>query len=454
MRTAQRIIGLLVGGRALALVAMTIALTLLVFSGSALAASAPSEVQTEPAEAIPGGAKLKGELNPDGLPTTYNFEYIGDIAYECVEVENCWPHTASMGPITGDSRQQVPSIELRGLRPGETYRYRLVADNADGTAQSKVATFTVGFSPVITRLEPNHGPTSGGTVVTIHGEPLENARSVHFGTLEGKILHEECDGDCEIAPYRTLVVESPPHAAGTVDVTVETAQGVSVTSPGDEFTYGPSGGPLVQSESASNVAPTDATLEAQIDTEGLPTLYQFHLSSICGGRGVCLVVTNYPLPSGLLLGSFIDQGVSLDLNSAGVTLQPGGTYSYSVSATSSAGTTESPVQTLTTPEEGIEPISTTTSTPPGSDQPVGPSGSGQPSGSGGSSSSSSSSPTPPSIGVLGTYVAKTTELKLPTKAQKLANALKACEKRPASRRAACEKQAHKQYGVVAKKSKR
>jgi hypothetical protein len=312
---------------------------------------------------------------------------------------------------------------------------------------------SVDFSPVITSLEPNHGPTSGGTTVTIHGEPLENARSVHFGAVEGKILHEECGGVCEIMPYTTLVVESPPHAAGTVDVTVETAKGVSITSPGDKFTYGPPGGPSVQSESVSNITPTDATLEAQIDTEGLPTLYQFRLSSICGGRGACLVVVDYPLPSGLLLGSFTDQSVSLDLNSAGVTLEPEGTYSYSVSATSSAGTTESSVQTLTTPQEGVEPLSTAPSTPSGSDQPTGSNGSGQPSGSGGSSSSSSSSPLP-SIGVLGTHAAKTTELKPPTKTQKLANALKACEKKPASKRAACEKQARKQYGAVAKKSKR
>jgi len=402
---------------------------------SAQASSSPSEVQIEPAEVIPGGAKLRGKLNPGGLPTTYYFEYIGDNAVECAEPESCWPQTADMGPITGDSQQQVPPVEVTGLRMGETYRYRLVASNADGTVQSKVATFTVGFSPVITSLEPNHGPTSGGTTVTIHGEPLENARSVHFGTVEGKILHEECDGECEIVPYRMLVVESPPHAAGTVDVTVETAQGVSVASPGDKFTYGSSGGPSIESESVSNITPTDATLEAKINTEGLATLYQFRLSSICGGRGACLVVINYPLPSGLLLGSFIDQSVSLDLNSAGVTLQPGGTYSYSVSATSTAGTTESSVQTLTTPEDGVEPLSTTTSP--------------QPAVSGGSSSSST-----PGVQSPGTGLGKTIKRKSLTNAKKLAKALKACEKEPKGKRAACEKQAHRKYGTAALKAKK
>jgi hypothetical protein len=297
----------------------------------AQASSSPTEVQTEPAEAIPGGAKLKGELNPGGLPTTYYFEYIGDNAVECLGVENCWPQTAHMGPIAGDSQQQVPPVEVTGLRMGETYRYRLVASNADGTVQSKVATFTVGFSPVITSLEPNHGPTSGGTTVTIHGEPLENARSVHFGTVEGKILHEECDGECEIVPYRTLVVESPPHAAGTVDVTVETAQGVSVTSPGDEFTYGPSGGPSVESESF------------------------------------------------------------------------------------------------------------------GAGQPAGSNSGDQPAASGGSLSSST-----PGLQFSGPQIEKTTKLKPLTKAEKLAKALKACEKKPKGKRAVCEKQARNKYGVGTK----
>ncbi len=413
----------------------------------AQASSPPSEVQTEPAEVIPGGARLKGELNPDGLPTSYYFEYIADDAVECVEVEDCWPQTAQMGPINGDSLQQVPPAEVTGLRIGETYRYRLVASNADGTAQSNVATFTAGFSPVIRSLEPNHGPTSGGTTLTIHGEPLENARSVHFGTVEGKILHEECGGVCDIAPYTTLVVESPPHAAGTVDVTVETAQGVSVASPGDKFTYGPSSGPSIESESVSNLTPTDATLEAQIDTEGLSTLYQFQLSSICGGRGACLVMIEYPLPSGLLLGSFIDQSVSLDLNSAGVTLRPGDTYSYSVSATSTAGTTEGSAESFTTPEEGAGPLGAMTSAPSGTGESAGSStNSGdQP---GVSVSSSSSTPGVKSVG-------KTvTKLESLTNAQKLSKALNACEKKVKSKRAACEKQAHRKYGTAASKAKK
>jgi hypothetical protein len=438
-------------------VAACLAMSCLVWGlpASAQASSLPTRVQTEPAEVIPGGAKLKGELNPGGLPTTYYFEYIGDNAIECLAVvDNCWPQTAHMGPISSDSQQQVPPVEVTGLRMGETYRYRLVASNADGTVQSNVVTFTVGFSPVITSIEPSHGPTSGGTTVTIHGEPLENARSVHFGAVEGKILHEECDGECEIVPYRTLVVESPPHVAGTVDVTVETAQGVSVASPGDQFTYGPSGGPSIESESVSSITSTDATLEAQIDTEGLETSYRFTLQpQPCSEHGVVyceLVAEPISLPRGTLLGSFVGQSVSLDLNSAGVHLSPGEEYSYSVIATSVAGSADGPSQTFEAPSGVFEPLGTTTSTQPGAGQ-TSVSGNGdQPAGSGGSSFSS----TPGVLGALGVHVGATTKPKALTSAQKLSNALKACEKKPKGERAKCEKQAHKKYGTTASKARK
>lgn len=111
--------------------------------------------------------------------------------------------------------------------------------------------------------------------------------------------------------------------------------------------------PLIESESVSHITPTDATLEAQINTEGFETTYEFHLLR----RWACEEVNPpcYPpiyflqLPSGKLLGSFVGQSVSLDLNSAGVSLWPGGKYEYWVTATSSAGTTTGAIQTFTTP---------------------------------------------------------------------------------------------------------
>lgn len=118
--------------------------------------------------------------------------------------------------------------------------------------------------------------------------------------------------------------------------------------------------PSIEGVSLSNLTPTDATLEAQIDTEGLETTYQFEMwASPCGPK--CELLEDVSLPSGKLLGSFGVQSVSLDLNSVGVTLTPGGEYGYSVSATSAAGSTEATWQTFTAPGDVIVPLKSTTS---------------------------------------------------------------------------------------------
>jgi hypothetical protein len=106
---------------------------------SAQASSPPGEVQTEAAEPTPGGFKLNGKLNPDGLPTTYYFNY--NTGAECEEIEGCARETAVVGPLTGDTQQEVPPIEVTGLAPGQTYRYSLVAKNADGSVRGGELTF-------------------------------------------------------------------------------------------------------------------------------------------------------------------------------------------------------------------------------------------------------------------------------------------------------------------------
>lgn len=141
-------------------------------------------------------------------------------------------------------------------------------------------------------------------------------------------------------------------------VTEDTLQweGPVVVGPERTFTTLATGpAPSVESESVSHLTPTDATLEAQIDTEGLPAAYQFDLwSSPCSKHGAgCELVREIHLPSGLLLGSFIDQSVSLDLNSVGVTLGEG-EYGYSVTATSTAGSTQGPWQVFEAPPGAID----------------------------------------------------------------------------------------------------
>ena len=57
---------------------------------------------------------------------------------------------------------------------------------------------------------------------------------------------------------------------------------------------------MIDSVSLSNLTSSDATLEAQIDTEGLPTSYEFKMwSSPCSKHGSgCELLIDVPLPAG------------------------------------------------------------------------------------------------------------------------------------------------------------
>jgi hypothetical protein len=201
--------------------------------------------------------------------------------------------------------------------------------------------------------------------------------------------------------------------------------------------------PAIDSESVSHVTSTDATLEAQINTEGLETSYEFHLATPPCPSGCEHLQYIFPLPSGKLLGSSVTQSVSLDLNSAGVTLTPGQRYEYWVTATNAGGTATTLSEEKTFAATGADQTFTA-AVPAQGGQP--PSDSA-PSGSGGSSST-------PNVNAPGLQVAKTTALKSLTSTQKLAKAVRACKHKPKKQRASCVKQAHKKYGKTASKAKK
>jgi IPT/TIG domain len=209
-----------------------------------------------------------------------------------------------------------------------------------------------GDRPIIKSVEPSSGPSAGGTELVLFGEPLENAKAVYFGKVRGKILHEECDGKCEIVPYTSLSVESPPHAPGTVNVIFENDQGYrSAPSPGDEFTY--TTAPSITALLASRVRETSARLSARIHLHGLATSYTFwvkydpcqHGAGECAKGPQTELVAEGALPAG-------DRAETVQTQLGN--LQHGCLYSYWVVAKNSAGETESSRQNLeTTGTQGL-----------------------------------------------------------------------------------------------------
>jgi len=125
------------------------------------------------------------------------------------------------------------------------------------------------------------------------------------------------------------------------------------------FTTPASASPLIESESASNVSLTGATLEAQINPESTEhnAIYQFQVAlkasefrprfacpteEFPAGTSLCILMESQPgaLPFRWLTAGTEGKPISLDLAQAGMALQPNTTYHYRVIAAQSVLTVD------------------------------------------------------------------------------------------------------------------
>ena len=82
--------------------------------------------------------------------------------------------------------------------------------------------------PSVTAVQPNAGPPSGGTPVTLTGKNFTGATTVYFGTTTGTGISVQSD---------TQLTVTSPAGSGIVNVQVITTGGESPTSTADEFAY-------------------------------------------------------------------------------------------------------------------------------------------------------------------------------------------------------------------------
>ena len=106
-------------------------------SGSFSTSAVPPGVTTGPAsDRTTRSATLHGAVVPFGDQTTYHFEYGETTAYG-------QRAPAAVDGVAGNGRTtRNVSRGIAGLQPATTYHYRLVAQNATGTASGDDATFT------------------------------------------------------------------------------------------------------------------------------------------------------------------------------------------------------------------------------------------------------------------------------------------------------------------------
>ena len=120
-------------------------------------------------------ATLNGTVNPNGLATTYHFEWGTTVAYG--------NNTATLP--AGSGIATVPeSANITGLTGGTTYHFRIDATNSDGTSYGNDFTFTPGAAAVTTTAASAitmTTATAGGNV-TADGGASVTAKGTCWGT--------------------------------------------------------------------------------------------------------------------------------------------------------------------------------------------------------------------------------------------------------------------------------
>ncbi|MBK9356356.1 MAG: hypothetical protein IPN08_03035 [Bacteroidales bacterium] len=125
-------------------------------------------------------ATLNGTVNPNGLATTYYFQWGTSTSYTNTTT------TTSAG--SGTSAVAV-SANITGLVAGTTYYFRLVATNSDGTAYGTDLSFTPGAAVLTTTAATSvtmNSAVSGGNISSDGGSAI-TARGVCWATTANPV---------------------------------------------------------------------------------------------------------------------------------------------------------------------------------------------------------------------------------------------------------------------------
>jgi hypothetical protein len=87
---------------------------------------------------------------------------------------------------------------------------------------------SIGLLPAISSVSPASGTHAGGKSVTITGAHFTGVLAVQFGSVAGRFT---------VKSGTKIIVITPPHAVGTVDIRVITKFGASKITSHDTYTF-------------------------------------------------------------------------------------------------------------------------------------------------------------------------------------------------------------------------
>ena len=269
-------------------------------------------------------ATLNGSVNPDGLASTYYFQYGTTTSYGST--------TSSTSAGSGTSAV-AESAPLTGLTANMTYDFRIVATNSAGTTDGANQSFTTLGPPIVatnaatgvtdTTATLNGSVTPDGLATTYY---FQYGTTTSYGTQVPATPASAGSGMSAIAESTSLTGLTP---GTTYDFQI-VATNTAGTSQGGNLTFTTAGPPSATTNAASGVTDTVATLNGSVTPDGLATTYYFQYGTTTS-YGTQVPATPASAGSGM---SAIAESTSL------TGLTPGTTYDFQIVATNTAGTSQ------------------------------------------------------------------------------------------------------------------
>lgn len=277
------------------------------------------------------GATLNGTVNPNGVATSYYFEYGTSTAYGTKNPVT--PESVGSGTVSVSR-----SVAVSSLSPATTYHFRIVAVyETNKTAVGADHTFTTTGPPTATTQAAG---AVGGTRATLAGSVNPDGHATTYFFEYGKTSGYGSKTAEQSAGSGTAAVNVSAPVAGLSPETIYhfklVAKSASGEVAGADRTLTTLGAPLATTGQAAGVADTAATLQGAVNPEGEPTTYYFNYgtSSAYGQRtpetAAAAGTGNVPVSSPV------------------TGLSPGTVYHFQLVASSAAGTTPGADQTFTT----------------------------------------------------------------------------------------------------------
>ena len=259
---------------------------------------APTSTTTTATAVTSSAATLNGSLNPEGVPTTYYFQYGTTAAYGSKTA------TQSAGSAT---TAQAVAANVSGLGASTVYHYRLVAISAGGTVVGGDLTFTTSKLPApVVGTGLATGVTTATAVLngTVNPEALATNYYFQYGTTSG-YGHNTATRSAGSGTASAAVSDSLSGLAArtTYHYRIVAVSGGG-TVDGRDAAFATTGAPTVTTGAASAVTTTTATLTGSVDPHGVATTYYFeygtkspstHTPVASAGAGTATVAVSAPL---------------------------------------------------------------------------------------------------------------------------------------------------------------